>query len=140
MPEGPTRLSAIGIDLSPRVAETATVVASPAAAAETIIASLTLNQDPVFGLGVVLLGYAAYTVGTTGTAATVRIRRTNVAGTIVKASGAMTRTAAQLWADSIIAVDTGPTFPGQIYVVTLQVTAATAASTVSAVELVAIVV
>ncbi len=140
MSPDPIRLSAKDVDPSPRVVRTGTVVASPAAAAETIIASLTVVPDLVVGLGVVLHGYAAYTVGTSGTAVTLRIRRTDVAGTIVKASGAMTRTAANLAADSIVAVDTGPTLPNQVYVLTMQVTAGAAASTVSAVELVAIVV
>ncbi len=140
MSPDPIRLSAKDVDPSPRVVRTGTVVASPAAAAETIIASLTVVPDLVVGLGVVLAGYAAYTVGTSGTAVTFRIRRTDVAGTIVKASGAMTRVAANLAADSIVAVDTGPTLPNQVYVLTMQVTAGAAASTVSAVELVAIVV
>ncbi len=140
MSPDPIRLSAKDVDLSLRVVRTGTVVASPAAAAETIIASLTVVPDLVVGLGVVLNGYAAYTVGTGGTAVTLRMRRTDVAGAIVKASGAMTRTAANLAADDILAVDTGPTLPNQVYVLTMQVTAGAAASTVSAVELVAIVV
>lgn len=136
----PARLNSDAVDLSTRVFRTATVVGSPAAAAETIIASLTLNRDLAFGLGVLLMGYAAWTVGTDGTSANFRIRRTDVSGTIVKASGLTTRTAAQLAADGILGIDTGPTFPNQVYVMTLIVTAGSAPSTVSAVEFAAIVI
>jgi len=139
MPEA-IRLSADAIDLTPRVLRTATVVASPATTAETTVASLTISRDLSFTLGVVLFGYAAYTVGTAGVSVVVRIRRTNTTGTIIKASGAATRVAANLEADSIVGVDTGPTLPGQVYVLTMTVASASAESTVSAVELVAVVV
>ncbi len=115
-------------------------MASPADATETTVAQLTLSGDLIFGLGVLLLGFAAWTVGTAGTAVTVRIRRTNTAGTVVKSSGAMTATAGSLNAKTVVGVDTGPTLPGQVYVLTLTVSAATAVSTVSAVELVALVI
>lgn len=140
MPAEPMRLSGLAVDLTPRIQRSSTVVASPADATETIIASLTLGNDPPFGLGVLVFGFAAYTVGTAGVSGNLRIRRTNVSGTVVKATGALTVAATQLFAPSIIAVDTGPTFPGQVYVLTLTVGSATAASTVSAVELAAIVV
>lgn len=136
----PIQMSAEGLDLSPRLFRTATVVASPAAAAETIIASLAIADDLALTEGFVLVGYAAYTVGTAGVSVNLRIRRTNVTGTIVKASGAMTRTAANLAADSIVALDTGGALPNQTYVLTMIVASATAESTVSAVELIALVV
>lgn len=125
------------IDLSQRFAATTTVVASPALAAETIIASLTLNTDELIVSGIMLRGFAAFTVGTSGTATTLRIRRTNVAGTVVATTGALTGgvAAGNLVADTIIGFDTGAASTGQVYVLTLQVTAGAAASTVSAVEL-----
>lgn len=137
MPEE-IRLSGAAVDLSPRVRRSATVVASPAAAAETIIATVTIDRDLALGLGVLLLGYAAYTVGTAGVSANFRIRRTNVSGTIVKASGAKTVAATELHDESIVAVDTGASLPNQVYVLTMIVASASAESTVSAVELVAI--
>lgn len=137
MPEA-IRLGGAGVDLSPRVARSATVAASPAAAAETVIASVTINQDLAVGLGVLVIGYAAVTIGTAGVSATWRIRRDSVAGTIIKASGAKTVAATELHDEAIIGIDTAPTFPGEVYVLTLTVASASAESTVSAVELVAV--
>lgn len=136
----PLRLSAAGLDLSPRVKRTATVVASPADATETIIASLTVAENIATELGVVLVGFAAFTVGTTGVSVNLRVRKTDVSGTILRATGATTATAADLDSRSLVAVDTAPTLPNQVYVLTMAVGSATAASTVSAVELVAFVV
>lgn len=136
----PTRLLADAIDLSPRVIRSGTVAASPAAATETTICTLTVNRDLQMGLGIVLYGFAAFTVGTSGTAVQLRIRQTDTSGTVVKASGATTRTAANLGSMSILGVDTAPVLPNQVYVLTMTVTSGSAASTVSAAELVAVVV
>jgi len=135
----PFRLSGQNVDLSPRVFRDASVDASPAAAAETVIATVSIGPDLGFGLGVLVIGYAAWTVGTAGVSANFRIRRDSLTGTIVKASGATTRTAAQLQHDTIVGIDTSPTFPNEVYVLTLIVASASAESTVSAVELVAVV-
>ena len=130
-------------DLSQRLQATTTVVASPAAAAETIIASLTIADDLIIVKGILLSGWAAYTVGTSGTAVQLRIRQTNVSGTVVGNTGALTGSqhgAAILSADDVNGFDTTPvTLPGGIYVLTMQVTAGAAASTVSAVWLAALV-
>jgi hypothetical protein len=133
----PLTENAAGIDLSARVAATKTVAGSPALAAETIIASLALNTDEAIQSGVLLRGFAAFTVGTSGTAVTLRIRQTNVTGTVVATTGALTGgiAAAALVAESILGFDAAPAVTGQTYVLTLQVTAGSAASTVSAVEL-----
>ena len=130
------------IDMSARIVDTTTVVASPALAAETIIASLTI---PNFGGIVVaqkiyLSGWASFTVGTSGTAIQLRIRQTNVAGTAVVSTGALTGgiAAAALVAQDVSGSDATPGVA--TYVLTLQVTAGAAASTVSAVQLLALVV
>lgn len=134
--------TAAEIDLSQRAAATTAVVGSPALAAETIIASLTLNTDEQISSGIMLRGFAAFTVGTSGTAVTLRIRRTNVAGTQVATTGALTGgiAAGNLVAETILAFDTGAALTGQVYVLTLQVTGGAAASTVSAVEFDALIV
>src|SRR5438045_7302819 len=84
--------SAPGLDLSSRVVDTTVVVASPALAAETIIASLTI---PAFNAQAVvqkvyLDGWCSFTVGTSGSAITLRLRQTNAAGTVVATTGALT--------------------------------------------------
>lgn len=133
-------LNGLGLDLSPRVFTTATVAASPAAATETIIATLTISGDLRINSGVLLLGSAAFTVGTDGTAANLRIRRTDASGTVVYATGATNGgvlAATQLTNLTAQGFDANLTVP-QVYVLTLTVTAASAASTVSAASLVAI--
>jgi len=142
MPQ-PITANVVHEDLSGRFPVTTTVVASPAAAAETIIASLAIPSfgDTTIMSGVFLQGWAAYTVGTSGTAVQFRIRQTNVAGTVVVASGALTGSqhgAGILSADDIQGVDAAPGVA--TYVLTMTVTAGSAPSTVSAVCLAATVV
>jgi hypothetical protein len=140
MSPAPIVLNGAGIDLSPRCFHSATVVASPTTSAETIIASVTLSRDLAAGLGVLVIGFAAYTVGTDGTGVNLKIHRTDASGTTVKASGITTAVAANLGALSIAGLDVVQPAPGAVYVLTLTVAAASAGSTVSAVELTAIVI
>lgn len=127
-------------DLSARFPVTTTVVASPALAAETIIASLAIPQfgDVAVVSGIQLSGWAAYTVGASGTAVQLRIRQTNVAGTVVVATGALGKTAASLYVDDVMGTDATPGVA--TYVLTMIVTAGAAQSTVSACSLSAVVV
>jgi hypothetical protein len=136
----PIRQGAASLDLSERVFRTATVAASPAAAAETTIATLNIAQDLAIMEGVLLVAHFAWTVGTAGVSGAVRIRRDSITGTVVKASGAKTRTAAQLVDDAIVGFDTGASLPNEVYVLTLTVASASAESTVSAVDFVALVI
>lgn len=137
MPSEPIVRSAVGVDMSSRVVDTTTVAASPSANAETIIATLT---NPVFNtLAVVqrvyLQGWCAFTVGTSGTACTLKIRQTNVSGTTIVSTGAVTGGIA---ATNLVTLDANGSdaTPGVgVYVLTLTVTGGAAASTVSAVQL-----
>lgn len=142
MSTDPIRAVAEGIDLHNRFVRSTSVVASPAAAAETIICQLTVAEPEAVVQGILLSGWAAFTVGTSGTACRLRIRQTSVAGTVKADTGALTGgvAAANLLAQDVEGEDTAPVLPGQIYCLTLQVTAGAAASTVSAVRLQAIVV
>lgn len=139
MPPQPFEFAANLFDLSPRFVASTVVVASPAAAAETIVASVTVPGGLSYASGVIVCGWAAFTVGTSGTAVQLRLRQTTVAGTVVANSGALTGgvAAAGLLAQDVQGFDTAPG-DGQIYKMTLQVTAGSAASTVSAVLLFAI--
>ena len=136
----PLRLSAAGIDLSPRVLTTGTVVGSPTADAETIVASLTIPGNLVTSTGILLRGWGAFTVGTNGVSVNLRLRKTDVAGTILAATGAVTATAADLGALTVDGLDTAPVLPNAVYVLTAEVVSGSAASTFSAVRLSAIVV
>jgi hypothetical protein len=72
---------------------------------------------------------------------TVKLRRTNASGTTVFSTGVMNApAAADLLSYTVAGFDTGPTLPGQVYVVTLTVANGGAESTVSAATLLAIVV
>jgi hypothetical protein len=137
MPPAPIRYDAANLNLASRFFRTAVVVASPAAAAETIIASVSTSGDIAAIDSVYVSGWAAFTVGTNGTAARFRLRQTNVAGTVIADSGALTGgiAATNLVAQDIQGNDTAPVLPGQVYVMTLQITAGSASSTVSAVSL-----
>lgn len=138
----PIRYDSQGLDLTKRVQATTAITGSPALAAETIIATLALTgfSDTAIVTGIDLSGWAAFTVGTSGTAVTLRIRQTNVAGTVVATSGALTGgvAAAALVAQDIEGFDAGAGVA--TYVMTLQVTAGAAVSTVSATKLRAILV
>ena len=142
MPPQQITVAAPQIDLSARIIDTTTVGASPTAAAETIIGTLTIPNFA--GIAVMqriyLGGWAAFTVGTAGTAANLRIRQTNVTGTVIAATGALTGgiAAAALVAQDVCGSDASPGVA--VYVLTLQVTSATAGSTVSALQLYALVV
>ena len=142
MPTEPITRTAVQLDLSSRILITTTVVASPAAAAETIIAQTAPVGNLTVVSGVDLTGWAAYTVGTSGTAVRFRIRQTDVVGTVKADTGALTGSqhgAAILTADDVEGFDAAPAV-GQVYVLTMQVTAGSAASTVSAVKLRAVVI
>lgn len=134
----PFQQSAAVLDLSPRIFRSATVAASPAAATETIIASLTLNQDIAITTGVLLIGWAAFTAGTNAVGGQLKIRRTDASGSTVKDSGAVTVVATKLYSPDIVAFDAFQAAPGQVYVLTLTMASGSAESTVSAVTLIAI--
>lgn len=135
----PIRINATEVDLSSRVVDTTTVQGSPiAAAAETVIATLT---NPAFGdLSIVqkvyLAGWAAFTVGGSGTAATLKIRQTSIGGTVVASTGALTGgvAAAALLAQDVSGSDASPGVA--TYVLTLQITSGATNTTISAVQLV----
>jgi len=127
----PIRYAGNQVDLASRFAFSTTVAASPAAAAETIICQVSSPPGFRSAEAILLDGWAAFTVGTNGTAVRLRIRQTNVAGTVIADSGALTGgiAAAALVAQDVAGADTGTV---AVYVLTLQVTAGSAASTVSA--------
>ena len=139
MPEA-IRLNAAGLDLSPRFFRSGTVVASPATDAEIVVAQLNLTDDLAAVEGVDLSFWCSLTVGTAGVSILTRIRRDSLAGTVIKASGLTTAVAAQLVDRSIKGFDATPTFPNEVYVVTMVVTSASAASTISALEFTALVI
>lgn len=135
MPQ-PILRSAVNDDLSPRFGGSSTVQGSPiAAAAETVIATVAIAGfgDTSVQAGIRLHGWAAYTVGTNGTAVTLRIRKTDINGSVVVTTGAMTKTAASLYSDSLIGADATPAVG--TYVLTAQVTNGSANTTISAVHL-----
>lgn len=137
----PIQYSAAALDLSPRVFNSSVVAASPADATETTVCSVTCPGDIAIVSGIIIMAFVAFTVGTNGTSANLKIRRTNAAGTTLTATGAVnegTTAATNLVYRYAQILDTGATMPNQVYVATLTVGAATAASTVSAASLICI--
>lgn len=139
MPD-PERISGAAVDLSPRVFKSATVAASPSAAAETVVCTLTIPSDVQANAGVLVMGNVAVTIGTSGVSLNLKLRQTGTSGTTLYATGATTVVAAQLKEIGAIAFDTAPVLPNQVYVITLTIGSGAAASTVSAAQLVAVVI
>ena len=137
MPPIPIRQTADSIDFSPRFTQSSTVAASPAGATETTICTLTVAQNISANGGVFLQGCFSVTIGTSGVSATIKIRRTDTSGQTIYTTGANSVTAANLYTFGIQGVDTGPTLPGQVYVLTLTIGSGAATSTVSAATLTA---
>ena len=142
MPVEPIARSALALDLSPRFAVYTTVDASPSAASETVVATLTIANFANIAVvsGVWLSAWLAFTVGTSGANVTLKIRQTNISGTVVATTGVLTGgvAAGNLLAQDVEGFDSGA---GKLsYCVTLTVGSAAAASTVSAAVVKAIVV
>jgi hypothetical protein len=133
----PITESAVHIDLTTRYAESTAIVASPALAAETIVASVTIPNNAQVIQGVKVHGWVAFTAGTSGVSANLRVRQTSTSGATVVTSGAVTVVAANLYTLSVVGFDTAPA-QGQIYKLTLTIGSGAAQSTDSAVFLDAI--
>jgi hypothetical protein len=117
------------------------VAGSPAAAAETVICTLSgVNTDGPTQ-HVFLFGWCAFTVGATGTAVRLRLRQTSVTGTTVVDTGALTGgvAAAGLVSYDLNGIDQPGDVNAFVYVMTLQVTGGSGVSTVSAANLLAII-
>jgi len=130
-------ISGNAIDLSSRVIVRTVVAGSPATNEEHVIAT-TFAVDAAAALAktTVILAWAAFTVGTSGTAARLRVRQTDVNGSVVADSGATTAgvSATALMTLDCAGADASPATPA-IWCMTLQITGGAAVSTVSAVQL-----
>lgn len=114
-----------------------TIVGSPAAAAETVICQTPAITVDFTARLVYLTSAVNMTVGTSGTAVTLRLRRTGLTGTLVIASPALTAVAANIISIGIDTTDTPGDLSGLVYVLTAQVTAGAATSTIGTVALAA---
>lgn len=144
MPVTPIKFSAHDLDLSPRFLSSSTIVGSPATNAEVVVCQLpAIDASLAVTLGVFLSGVVSFTVGTSGTAITLRIRQgvTAASGTVVASTGAITGgvSAGNLLSQDIQGVDLSPPTSG-LYSLQLLITGGAAASTVSGTNLVALVV
>lgn len=116
------------------------VTASPSAAAETVVATLT-GVDLKFSDQVIKLSAAInFTVGTSGNAATLKLRRDSLTGTQVGATVTLPVTTV-VATDTVIGVIYASDQPGNVagatYVLTLTVASAAATSTVNNVNITA---
>lgn len=136
----PIRQSLVDHDLSPRVQTYTTVDASPAGSTETVIATLDLLGfgDLAVTSGILLFGWAAFTVGTSGDGVELQIKQTDASGTAIAATGLVTETAADLDEITVGGFDAGAGV--ESYALTMTVHSGAAASAVSALMLAAVVV
>lgn len=132
-----TSLAGVHVDLSDRITANTTIVASPALAAQTTVATINVKGQPSCLLGVLVWCKLSFTIGTSGVSYQVRTYRGTSSGTKLDDTGAVTAVAADLYSDTVIALD--PTQPGngQLYTVTLTIASGAAASTISALTIVA---
>ena len=137
----PIVLSGSNVDLGKRYFQSQVVAASPSAASETTICTFTISSNLAVVAGIQLWGWAAFTVGTSGTACNLKIRQTGTSGTTIGATGATTGgiAATNLVDMNVQGFDTAAVLPGQVYVLTLTVANGAATSTVSACQLSALV-
>src|SRR5436309_5575654 len=112
------QLDGAEVDLSRRVKHSEAVAGSPADATETIVATFTIADSLPVVKGVQLFGFAAFTVGTSGTACNLRIRQTDASGTVIAATGAVTAgiAATKLAEMSVQGFDAAAALPNQVYV------------------------
>lgn len=123
---------------SPRVLSTNTIVASPALAAETVVAQLDGVATRGPGGAVILRGVVNIAAGTGASALYLRIRRgSTAAGTLVGTQTTSTVTASDTYTVPVEVIDNPGEVADQPYVLTAQLANATAASTVEAVSLTA---
>jgi len=117
---------------------TNTIIGSPALAAETIIATtgpIGLIED---NAQVFLHAFIELTIGTSGTALTLRLRRGALVGSpLVNVGQASTVVAANLVRANLVYADFPGVAAGLQYTLTAQITAGAAASTVTDVGLMA---
>lgn len=133
MPPVPIHVDGTAVDLSGRLFVSTTVAASPSAASETVVATVTVSPN-ISVTKVQLTCALAWTVGTSGTAVTLKLRQTDASGTTLYTTGATTAVATNLGATTLAAIDLSPG-SGQVYAVTMTVTGGAATSTVSSVTL-----
>src|SRR5205085_10832011 len=104
----PIQLDGAEVDLSRRVKRSEAVAGSPADATETIIATFAIADGLPIMAGIQLFGFAAFTVGTSGTSCNLRIPQTNAAWVIIAATGAVTGgiSASKLAEMNVVGLDT----------------------------------
>lgn len=116
------------------------IIASPAAAAETIIATTGPINEPVDNAQVLIFFYLLILIGTAGTAVGVNLRRgATLGGTLVNLSFGISTSAGSTEVLAGCYPDNPGIVAGLQYTMTATVTAATGASTVRDLALVAMV-
>jgi hypothetical protein len=133
----PIHETAAGLDLSPRVFVTTTTIGSPANQTEAVVARVTVAGDVALVLGVVLIGWLAIRVGTSGTSLRMRVRQTGLGGTVLADTDAVTEAAGSNVTRFALGLDQAAVLP-QVYALTSQTADAVATSTVLIPTLVAI--
>lgn len=122
-----------------RLFQTTTIIGSPANATEAIIARFTLPSGLTVVSGAMLLGFTACTVAASGTAWRLRVRQTNVSGTVVADTGAIPQTGGANATLTLAGFDTLAA-ASMVYVLTSETPGAGAATTITQALLAAVIV
>ena len=139
MPQ-PIRYDSQFLDLTKRFQVYTTVDASPSGATETVIATLNLVgfADTAIQSGIWVTGFARWTDVATTTAIRLRIRQTDINGTVVADTGAVTAgvSSTSVMVQDVEGFDSGA--GAAKYALTITLTGAGGATTISALLLRAI--
>lgn len=120
----------------PSVYVSTTIQGSPiAAAAETVIGTVQVTTDAASV--VAMLGLATATVGTSGTFVRLRIRADSLTGTLVADSQPVTAVAAAVQPFFVVGSPVAAEIAARTFVLTAQVTAGAAATTIQSMMLLA---
>lgn len=133
-------LNGAHVDLSKRVQLSTTIVASPAGNAETAVASLTITDALSTALGVILIGGLTAPIGTSGVSTQLRFYHGTTSGTKIGDSGAILATAGDVQAPVWFGFDNAPVLPNQVYTMSLTVGSGAAATTISQLFLLALII
>lgn len=121
----------------PSVYVSTTIQGSPiAAAAETTIGTVQVTTDAA--AVVALMGFVTATIGTSGTAVTLRLRADSLTGTVVATTGLVTAVAAAIQPFLVVGSPAALEVAARTFVLTAQVASGAANTTIGTMMLLAL--
>jgi hypothetical protein len=124
----PIELSGEGLDLSGRMFARLENNRSPANQTEAIVVTVPILGDLALVAGVIVVASIALRIGTNGTGHRLRVRRTDINGTLVADSTLIAGASAEPVTRCVLGFDAAPPMPGLKYVLTSETPNAVATS------------